>query len=59
MEQSKRALRPKLQPLTLTQTLHPVPQRCRLLFGERVFAKHDKERYRAFLHEAQVLSPAM
>jgi hypothetical protein len=30
-----------------------MPSRCRLLYGERVFAKHDKERYRAFLDEAQ------
>jgi hypothetical protein len=35
-----------------------MPSRCRLLFGERVFAKHDKQRYRAFLDEAQAAALA-
>jgi len=29
-----------------------MPSRCRLLYGNRVFAKHDKDRYKAFLAEA-------
>jgi hypothetical protein len=35
-----------------------MPSRCRLLFGESLFAKHDKERYHAFLNEAQAAALA-
>lgn len=30
-----------------------MPSRCRLIFGEKVFAKHDAERYNAFLGECE------
>ena len=30
-----------------------MPSKCRQIFGEKVFAKHDSERYRKFLHDAE------